>query len=145
MAAGDDKTKAIFCGGGGQHNAQRGSHSTNSAIAKKYKIPFIVVTTFVTPVSCELLCPVEFGADLVIHRPRNNLGGHGSSMCGSLWKLGTFPWKGQPPSFPNLTRRMSAITAWVRRFGPRAFIARARVLTLTGGDFGPALSPFNDL
>lgn len=133
-----DKTKAIFVESVGNPNANVVDLEAISAIAKKYQIPFIVDTTFVTPY---LQRPIEFGADIIIHSATKFLGGHGNSMCGIIVDCGTFCWKGNP-RFPEFdTPDVSYHGIVFGDMGPAAFITKVRVLSLR--DFGPALSPFN--
>jgi O-acetylhomoserine (thiol)-lyase len=133
-----DKTKAIFVESVGNPNANVVDLLAISAIAKKYKIPFIVDTTFVTPY---LQRPVEFGADIVIHSATKFLGGHGTAMCGIIVDLGTFDWKDNPRFLDFNQPDVSYHGVVFADLGPGAFIARVRTLALR--DLGPAVSPFN--
>jgi len=107
-------------------------------IAHAHGVPLVVDNTFASPALCR---PLEHGADIVIHSATKYIGGHGTSIGGIIVDGGSFDWSSGP--FPLLTEPDPSYhgIVFVDKFGPAAFITRARVTMLR--DFGPALSPFN--
>ena len=110
-----------------------------SNIAHKNNVPFIIDNTFPTPILCR---PIEFGADIVIHSTTKYLAGNSTSMGGMIVDSGNFKWKDNP-RFTDMNTPDESYHGVVfsEAFGPAAFIAKVRTLTLR--DIGACQSPFN--
>ncbi len=110
-----------------------------SAVAHENGLPLIVDNTVPTPY---LIRPLEWGADIVVHSLTKFIGGHGSSIGGSITDGGTFDY-GASGRFANFTEPDPSYhgLAYWPALGPGAFIIKARVQLLR--DVGPAISPFN--
>ena len=69
--------------------------------------------------------------------------GHGNSLGGVIVDSGTFPWTQYPEKFPGLNQPEPAYhsVVYTEKFGPAAFIARARTVPLR--NTGAALAPMN--
>ncbi|MES2575122.1 MAG: PLP-dependent transferase [Bacteroidota bacterium] len=109
-----------------------------SAVAKSYKVPFIVDNTVASPY---LLNPIQYGADVVIHSLTKYVSGNGTSIGGVIIDAGNFDWTNG--KFPEFTERSISYNELVyhETFGNTAFIAKVRIEGLS--DFGAALSPLN--
>lgn len=110
-----------------------------AAIAHENGLPLIIDNTTPSPALCR---PILHGADLVVNSATKFLGGHGNSIGGVLVDGGKFDWKASSrfrefvepdPSYHGIS--------YVEKFGPLAFIIKARVQGLR--DTGACLSPFN--
>lgn len=108
-------------------------------VAHKNNIPLIVDNTVPTPY---LLCPIDFGADIVVHSATKFLGGHGTSMGGIIVDSGNFDWvkSGKFPEFSEPDASYNNIK-YSETFGTSAFIVKARVQMLR--NTGACISPFN--
>lgn len=108
-------------------------------VAHKNNIPLIVDNTVPTPY---LLCPIDFGADIVVHSATKFLGGHGTSMGGVIVDSGNFDWvkSGKFPEFSEPDASYNNIK-YSETFGTSAFIVKARVQMLR--NTGACISPFN--
>ena len=107
-------------------------------IAHKNGLPVICDNTVMTPV---LFRPFEYGIDIVVHSCTKFIGGHGTSIGGTIVDSGNFNWKNG--RFPELTEPDPSYhgVKYVESFGPMAFIIKARVQLLR--DMGSCMSPFN--
>jgi O-acetylhomoserine (thiol)-lyase len=108
-----------------------------AAIAREYKIPLMIDSTFATPYLCR---PFEWGANIVTHSTTKFIGGHGTSIGGMIVDGGNFDWtSGRFPNFttPDPSYHGLAYAA----LGAPAFILKTRVQTLR--DIGASQSPFN--
>ena len=65
-------------------------------LAHAARVPLLVDATLVTPA---LQCPIDLGADLVMHSATKFLGGHGVAVGGLLVDGGSFDWEGSGPAF----------------------------------------------
>jgi O-acetylhomoserine (thiol)-lyase len=108
-------------------------------VAHANGIPFIVDNTVPTPY---LVQPLKWGADIVVHSLTKFIGGHGTSIGGSITDGGTFDY-GASGRFPNFTEPDPSYhgLAYWPALGHGAFILKARVQLLR--DIGMAISPFN--
>ena len=141
----DKKTKAVYVETIGNPGFNVPDFEAFAALAKKYKIPFIVDNTFG---ACGYLCrPVDLGANIVVESATKWIGGHGTSIGGVIVDGGNFDWKNG--NFPVFTEPSEGYHGAVfgdifspsSPFGNIAFIIKARVEGLR--DLGPSISPFN--
>jgi O-acetylhomoserine (thiol)-lyase len=102
-------------------------------------IPLIIDNTVATPY---LIRPIEWGADIVLHSLTKFMGGHGTSIAGSITDAGAFDYAASG-RFPNFTEPDPSYhgLAYFPALGHGAFILKARVQMLR--DLGMAISPFN--
>jgi O-acetylhomoserine (thiol)-lyase len=112
-----------------------------SKIAREYKIPLMIDSTFATPYLCR---PFEWGANIVTHSTTKFIGGHGTSIGGMIVDGGNFDWKGNP-RFPNFNTPDESyhglVYADLAAAGLPPFIIKSRVQVLR--DIGASQSPFN--
>jgi len=115
-----------------------------SDIGKKYNIPLIVDNT-AAPVICK---PIEHGATIVIHSLTKYIGGHGTSIAGSLVDSGNFDWTADPKRQPLFNEPDASYggVVWGKAVPELTganipFAVRARVCLLR--DLGSALAPDN--
>ena len=110
-----------------------------SKVAHDHGIPLIVDNTVPTPY---LFRPIELGADIVVHSLTKFIGGHGTSIGGSITDGGTFDY-GASGRFPNFTEPDPSYhgLAYWPALGHGSFILKARVQLLR--DVGAAISPMN--
>ncbi len=82
------------------------------------------------------------GADIVVHSLTKFIGGHGTSIGGSITDGGTFDF-GASGRFPNFTEPDPSYhgLAYWPALGAGSYILKARVQMLR--DLGMAISPFN--
>ncbi|WP_428897046.1 O-acetylhomoserine (thiol)-lyase [Parelusimicrobium proximum] len=133
-----DKTKAIYLESISNPGCEIPDFEKISAIAKKYKIPFIVDNTCTTPY---LFKPKDYGADIIIHSTTKFLCGHAGVMGGAVVDCGTFDWaSGRFPAFCNPDPSYHGIV-YAKDFPQNAFITKLRTQTLR--DLGSCQSPFN--
>jgi O-acetylhomoserine (thiol)-lyase len=108
------------------------------AIAREYRIPLMIDSTFATPYLCR---PIEWGANIVVHSTTKFIGGHGTSIGGVIVDGGNFDWAASG-RFPNFTTPDESYHGLVyATLGAPAFILKARVQILR--DIGACQSPFN--
>lgn len=110
-----------------------------AALAHKHRIPLIVDNTFATPYLC---CPLEWGADIVIHSTSKYIDGHATSLGGVIVDGGKFDWKASG-KFDCLTLPDESYhgLSYSETFGPSAYIVKARAQLMR--DLGSAISPMN--
>ena len=110
-----------------------------AAVAHKHNIPLIIDNTFPTPINCR---PFEFGADIVIHSTSKYMDGHAVALGGVVVDSGKFDWKASG-KFPMLCEPDESYhgTVFADKFGPAAFIAKARCHIMR--DCGMQQSPQN--
>lgn len=135
----DGRTRALYVETLGNPSYTIPDFAALAALARRHGIPFIVDNTFG---AAGFLCrPIDFGANIVVASATKWIGGHGTSVGGVIVDGGNFAWdNGLFPLFSEPTRVLEGDT-YTRRYGPAAFITRARVESLR--DFGTTLSPFN--
>jgi O-acetylhomoserine (thiol)-lyase len=99
----------------------------------------VVDNTVPTPY---LLRPIEWGADIVVHSLTKFIGGHGTSIGGSITDGGTFDFgaSGRFPNFMEPDPSYHGLAYWPA-LGHGAFILKARVQMLR--DVGASISPMN--
>jgi O-acetylhomoserine (thiol)-lyase len=108
-------------------------------VAHDNGIPLIIDNTVATPY---LIRPLEWGADIVVHSLTKFMGGHGTSIAGSITDGGTFDY-GASGRFANFTEpdpSYHGLPFWPA-LGHGSMILKARVQMLR--DLGMAISPFN--
>ena len=112
---------------------------TIAQIAHDARVPLLVDATLVTPA---LQCPIDQGADLVLHSATKFLGGHGVAIGGLLVDGGCFDWE-SAGRFPTLTEPYDGFHGmdFAEESPIAAFLLRARREGLR--DFGACLSPMN--
>ena len=110
-----------------------------SGVAHDNGIPLMVDNTVATPY---LVRPIEWGADIVVHSLTKFMGGHGTSVAGSIVDAGRFDY-GASGRFPNFTEPDPSYhgLAYWPALGYGSMILKARVQMLR--DLGMAISPFN--
>lgn len=110
-----------------------------SAVAHDHGIPLMIDNTVPTPY---LIRPIEWGADIVLHSLTKFMGGHGTSIAGSITDAGRFDY-GASGRFANFTEPDPSYhgLAYWPALGHGSFILKARVQVLR--DLGMAISPFN--
>jgi O-acetylhomoserine (thiol)-lyase len=134
----DDQTRALYVETISNPSGDVADIETLAAIAHENDIPLIVDNTFASPCIC---CPIEWGADVVIHSATKFIGGHGTSIGGIIVDGGTFPWdSGKFSHFVDPSPGYHGLKFW-ETFGNVAFIVKCRVEGLR--PMGPAPSPFN--
>lgn len=109
-------------------------------IAHEAHVPLLVDATLLTPA---LQCPLDLGADLVMHSATKFLGGHGVAVGGLLVDGGAFDWEAAGGRFPTLTEAYEGFHGmdFAEESPIAAFLLRARREGLR--DFGACLSPMN--
>ena len=110
-----------------------------STVAHDHGIPLIVDNTVPTPY---LVRPIEWGADIVVHSLTKFVGGHGTSVAGSITDGGKFDFSksGRFPNFTEPDPSYHGLAYWPA-LGAGSYIIKARVQMLR--DLGSAISPFN--
>jgi O-acetylhomoserine (thiol)-lyase len=131
------KSKVIFIETLGNPTGEIVDLDAISKIAKKHGLPLVVDNTFGTPY---LIKPIEHGANIIVHSATKFLGGHGTTIAGTIVDGGNFNWKDKKfESFNTPDPGYNGLT--YSDLGEQAFIVKARVRLLR--DTGAALSPFN--
>ena len=138
----DDKTRALFCETVSNPALEVADLDAISAIAREAGIPLIVDSTFSTPY---LTCPLDHGADIVVHSLTKWFGGHGAGIGGIVVDSGRFNWAaGRHPLFTTPDNSYHGL-----RWGldlpppllPLAYILRMRTVPLR--NLGACISPDN--
>ncbi len=132
-----DKTKALFIETIGNPNAVLTDVEKIAAIAHKHKIPLIVDSTFTPP---NVLRPIEYGADIVIHSATKFIGGHGTAIGGVIIDSGKFDWEasGKFEDLVNPNPSYHGIS-FTKAVGAAAYVTRIRAILLR--DTGATLAP----
>src|SRR5215470_12224173 len=96
--------------------------------------------TVATPI---LLKPFDYGADIAVHSLTKFLGGHGTTLGGAIVDSGKFPWAAHAGRFPAFNQPDASYhgLVYAERFGPKAYIERAR--SVYQRTMGSVLSPFS--
>ena len=134
-----ENTKAVFVETLGNPSCDVADIDALAEIAHRHGIPLIVDNTFATPY---LFCPIEHGADIVLHSSTKFIAGNGCVMGGLIIDSGKFDWSGSG-RFPSLCTpdpSYHGIT-FTKEFGAAAFITKLRTCTMRDMGFSP--SPFN--
>ena len=132
-------TKAVLIETLGNPNSNIIDIESVATLAHAEKIPLVVDSTFTPP---NILRPIEYGADIVVHSATKFLGGHGTTLGGIIVDSGKFDWKASG-KFPSLTEPNPSYHGlrFTDAAGPLAFIIKIRAVLLR--DTGAAISPFN--
>jgi O-acetylhomoserine (thiol)-lyase len=77
----DDQTRAVFCETVGNPAGNVCDIQALARVAHGHGVPLIVDNTVATPM---LLCPIEHGADIVVHSLTKFMGGHGTTLGGVI-------------------------------------------------------------
>ena len=94
-----------------------------AAIAHEHNLPLVIDSTMASPYLC---CPIEHGADVVVHSATKFLGGHGTSIGGIVVDSGRFPWNnGKYAQLSEPSPGYHGIR-FTETFGELAFIVKAR-------------------
>lgn len=111
-----------------------------AAIAHKKGIPFIIDSTFATPILCK---PFEFGADIVVHSTTKYMDGHAIVGGGVIIDSGNFNWSnGNFPEFTEPDESYHGVV-YTRDFGNMAYIVKARMQLMRDiGAYPSATSAF---
>ena len=138
----DDNTRAVFCESVGNPAGNICDIEAIAEVAHAKGVPLVVDNTVATPI---MLRPFEYGADVVVHSLTKFLGGHGTTMGGVVIDSGKFPWARHAERFPQFNQPDASYhgLVYVDRFGPAAYMARARsVFQRTTGAVLSPLSAF---
>lgn len=132
-------TKAIYLETLGNPNADIPDIDKIAEIAHKHGLPVVIDNTFGTPY---FICPIEHGADVVIHSATKFIGGHGTTLGGIIVDSGKFDWK-KSGKYPNIAAPNPSYhgVSFADAVGPAAFVTYIRAILLR--DQGAAISPFN--
>lgn len=136
----DDNTCAVFCESVGNPAGNICDIEELARVAHKHGVPLIVDNTVASPI---LLRPIEYGADIVVHSLTKFLGGHGTTLGGSIVDSGNFPWKDHAARFPMFSQPDASYhdLVYTDHFGKAAYIARCR--SVYQRTTGAVLSPLS--
>jgi len=137
------RTRAIYIESVGNPKLDIPDFQVIADIAHAAGVPLVVDNT----TAVGLVRPIEHGADIVVHSATKFIGGHGTSIGGSIVDSGKFAWNNG--KFPELTEpdpSYHGLKYWdtfsdFPGLGNVAFIFKVRLQLLR--DTGAALSPFN--
>lgn len=134
-----NNTKAVFIEVMGNPNSNLVDIEKAAKAAHDHKIPLVVDSTFTPP---NLIRPIEYGADIVIHSLTKFVGGHGTALGGAIIDSGKFDWKASG-KFPAITEPDASYhgISFAEAAGAAAFVSRIRAILLR--DMGATISPFN--
>jgi O-acetylhomoserine (thiol)-lyase len=136
----DDKTRAVFCESVGNPAGNVCDIEAMADVAHRHGVPLIVDNTVPTPI---LLRPIEYGADVVVESLTKFMGGHGTTLGGIIVDGGNFPWTehGRRFAMMNEPEKSYHGLVFTERYGPAAYIARCRAVSLR--NTGSILAPMN--
>src|SRR6201993_715081 len=136
----DENTKAVFAETIGNPAGNVCDIEALAKVAHRNAVPLIVDNTVATPI---LLRPFEYGADIAVHSLTKFLGGHGTTLGGAIVDSGHFRWADHARRFPAFNTPDASYhgLVYAHRFGPKAYIERAR--SIYQRTMGSVLSPFN--
>ena len=136
----DDRTKAIFLETIGNPAGNIVDIEAVATMARQRGVATIADNTVASPA---LLKPIQYGIDIVVHSLTKYMGGHGTTLGGSIVDSGQFPWAEYAKRYPGLNTPEPSYhgVVYTEAFGPAAYIGRARTVPLR--NTGAALSPFN--
>ena len=134
-----ENTKAIFTETLGNPNSNVADLEELAKIAHRHQIPLVVDSTFATP---DLVRPIEYGADIVVHSATKFIGGHGTALGGVIVDGGRFDWKGAGV-YPWISEANASYhgASFVEAAPDAAFVTYIRAVLLR--DTGAAISPFH--
>ncbi len=138
-----EKTRAVYIESVGNPKLDIPDFRAIADIAHAAGVPLVVDNT----TAVGLVRPIEHGADIVVHSATKFIGGHGTSIGGSIVDSGKFSWNNG--KFPELTEpdpSYHGLRYWetfsdFSGLGNVAFIFKVRLQLLR--DTGAAISPFN--
>ena len=133
-----DNTRAIYIETLGNPNSDIPDIDALAELAHRHGIPLVADNTFGTPY---LLCPIEHGADIVVHSATKFLGGHGTTLGGIIVDSGKFDWSasGKYPAIAEPNPSYHGVS-FVKAAGAAAFVTYVRAVLLR--DTGATISPF---
>lgn len=137
-AAINDKSRLVYFETLGNPNINIPDMDEIVRVSHEAELPVIADNTFGTPylIDCKAL-----GIDFTVHSLTKYIGGHGTSMGGSVTDLGIFAFKGNP-RFAEMNQPDNAYHGLVYAdLGQAGYLAKLRAGTLR--DTGACLSPFN--
>ena len=136
----DENTKAVFAETIGNPAGNVCDIEALAKVAHRHGVPLIVDNTVATPI---VLKPFDYGADISVHSLTKFLGGHGTTLGGAIIDSGRFPWAQHALRFPAFNNPDPSYhgLVYAERFGPKAYIERAR--SVYQRTMGSVLSPFN--
>jgi O-acetylhomoserine (thiol)-lyase len=126
----NDRTRFIWLETIGNPKMDVPDLAAAAEIAHRHGLPLMVDNTMATPYLC---CPIELGADVVIHSTTKYLSGHGDAAGGVVIDSGNFNW-GASGRFPDLK-------PFIDRKGPLAFLDK--VWREHHINFGTTQAPFH--
>ena len=134
-----ENTKAIFIEPIGNPNANLVDIQKAADVAHRHGIVLVADNTFATPY---LLCPFEYGADIVVHSATKFIGGHGTALGGVIVEKGTFDWSASG-KYPQISEPDPSYHGVVfeEAAGSAAFVTRIRAVLLR--DTGASITPLN--
>ena len=138
-----ERTRAVYIESVGNPKLDIPDFRAIADIAHAAGVPLVVDNT----TAVGLVQPIEHGADIVVHSATKFIGGHGTSIGGSIVDSGKFSWDNG--KFPELTEpdpSYHGLRYWdtfsdFPGLGNVAFIFKVRLQLLR--DTGAAISPFN--
>ena len=135
----NERTRAVYAETIGNPGLDVCHFESAAAVAHERGLPLIVDNTFATPFLCR---PIDHGADIVVQSTTKWINGHGLAIGGVIVDSGRFDWTAEG-KFPGLAEPEPAYhdLCFVDAFGPSAFIARARTISLR--DLGACQAPMN--
>ena len=133
----NENTRAIYCESIGNPKLDVPDFEKLAEIAHKHEIPLVVDNT----TAIGMVKPIEHGADIVVHSATKIIGGHGTTLGGTIVDSGNFDWtNGKYPEFTEPDESYHGLI-YTESFPENAFITKARVQIMR--DIGTCLSPFN--
>ena len=133
----NENTKALYCESIGNPKLDVPDFEVLADIAHRHGIPLIVDNTS----AIGMVKPIEHGADIVVHSATKIIGGHGTSLGGTIVDSGNFDWtNGKFPEFTEPDDSYHGLI-YTEAFGNAAYITKARVQMMR--DLGTCISPFN--
>ncbi len=137
------RTRAIYIESVGNPKLDIPDFRAIADIAHAAGVPLVVDNT----TAVGLVQPIEHGADIVVHSATKFIGGHGTSIGGSIVDSGKFAWdNGKFPELTDPDPSYHGLKYWETfsnfpGLGNVAFIFKVRLQLLR--DTGAAISPFN--
>lgn len=133
-----ENTRAIYIETLGNPNSDIPDIDTLAELAHKHGLPLVVDNTFGTPF---LICPIEHGADIVVHSATKFIGGHGTTLGGVIVDSGKFDWtaSGKYPAIADPNPSYHGVS-FAKAVGAAAFVTYIRAVLLR--DTGACISPF---
>ena len=111
-------------------------HAGLSAVARRWRVPYLVDNTFATPLICR---PADFGADFILHSTTKYMMGHGDAIGGMLVDAGSFEFDRE--RYPLMFDVAPDGRSYAESFGKKAFLTRLRGKGLM--NLGGCMAPFH--